>query len=84
MNETMIFFSNISNQDNGFGLRRWYFCELKVKRNHTLIRQVRVTHLVKNNMPPLSPPDNLKTETANKHITAHTHIALCTVYVILL
>ena len=42
INGTMTFSSIISNRDDGFGLRRWNFCELKVNRNVTSIRQVRV------------------------------------------
>ena len=42
INGTMTFSSIISNRDDGFGLRRWSFYQLIVKRNVTLIRQVRV------------------------------------------
>ena len=44
INGTMTFSSIISNRDDGFGLRRWSFYQLIVKRNVTLIRQVRVLH----------------------------------------
>ena len=40
--ETMEFFPIISKRDDGFGPKRWNFYELKVNRNVTSIRQVRV------------------------------------------
>ena len=41
--ETMDFFPIISKRNDGFGPKRWNFYELKVNRNVTSIRQVRVS-----------------------------------------
>ena len=46
INGTMTFSSIISNRDDGFGLRRWSIYELIVKRNHAVIRQVRVNKAI--------------------------------------